>query len=251
MSQYYKSRRARGLFDPADPVPFRLSRTKIDLFVECPRCFYLDLRLGIARPRGYPHTLNVAVDTLLKKEFDVYRIKGDPHPLMRYYGIEAVPLRHKDINLWRDSRRGGIEHIHSPTNFRVTGGIDDVWVNPQGELLVVDYKATAKNGEVGIDADWQVSYKRQMEIDQWLFRRNGFRVSPTGYFVYVNGRTDAEAFDGRLEFDVNIIPYTGDDSWLEGTLKKARSCLESDTLPEFSSQCDYCAYAHARFEKES
>ena len=40
------------------------------------------------------------------------------------------------------------------------------------ELIIVDYKATAKNGEVNLDADWQIGYKRQMEIYQWLFRQN-------------------------------------------------------------------------------
>src|SRR5687768_18339188 len=73
-----------------------------------------------------------------------------------------------------------------------------MWINHQGEYIVVDYKATSKDGEVTLDADWQIGYKRQMEIYQWLFRKSGFRVSNTGYFVYCNGNTDKEAFDGRL-----------------------------------------------------
>ena len=36
--------------------------------------------------------------------------------------------------------------------------------------------------------------KRQMEIYQWLLRKNGFKVSDTGYFVYANGITDARSF---------------------------------------------------------
>ena len=60
--------RKRGkLYHPADPEPFAVSRTKIDLFRECPRCFYLDRRLGIRRPSGPPFLLNSAVD--LKKRF--------------------------------------------------------------------------------------------------------------------------------------------------------------------------------------
>jgi CRISPR/Cas system-associated exonuclease Cas4 (RecB family) len=250
MSQYYNPRKTRGLFDPKAPEPFRLSRSKIDLFLSCPRCFYLDLRLGISRPPGYPLTLNSAVDALLKKEFDIYRAKGDQHPLMKHYGLDAIPFKHEYIELWRDSRRGGIEYLHPETNFRVTGGIDDLWVNPNGELIVVDYKATSKNSDVNIDAEWQDSYKRQVEIYQWLFRKNGFKVSQTAYFVYVNGKTDAEAFDGKLEFDIKLIPYVGDDSWIDATLKKARHCLESDSLPYASPNCDYCAYYKARSETE-
>ncbi len=250
MSQYYNSKKTRGLFDSQAPEPFRLSRSKIDSFTKCPRCFYLDLRLGVSQPPGYPFSLNTAVDTLLKKEFDLYRAKGDPHPLMKHYGLDAVPFKHEYIELWRDARRGGIEYIHPETNFRVTGGIDDVWINPGGELIVVDYKATSKNGEVNLDAEWQESYKRQVEVYQWLFRHNGFKVSKTTYFVYVNGKTDAEAFDGKLEFDIKLIPYIGDDSWIDGVLKKARRCLESDSPPESSPDCDFCAYYRARLGAE-
>lgn len=247
MSQYYHAKRASGLFDPKSKIPFRLSRSKIDDFLKCPRCFYLDRRLGVGRPPSFPFTLNTAVDTLLKKEFDLHRAKSEPHPLMKTYKIEAVPLAHEKINEWRDALRGGITYHHQPTNFIITGGIDDLWVNPKGELLVVDYKATAKNSEVNIDADWQMGYKRQMEIYQWLFRQNGFKVSDTGYFVYVNGRTDREAFDGKLEFDVNIIPYRGDDSWVEKAIIEAHKCLVSDKIPVAVKECDYCAY---RFESQ-
>jgi len=69
--------RRRRLFDPDDPAPFPLSRSKVDLFISCPRCFYLDRRLGIARPPGFPFNLNSAVDTLLKNEFDEYRRSGE------------------------------------------------------------------------------------------------------------------------------------------------------------------------------
>ncbi len=251
MSQYYNAKKIRGLFNPEAAEPFRLSRSKIDSFIKCPRCFYLDLRLGIAQPPGYPFSLNSAVDTLLKKEFDIYRAKGSPHPLMKSYGLDAVPFSHEYLELWREARRGGIEYIDPKTNFRVTGGIDDVWINPKGQLIIVDYKATAKAGEVSLDAEWQDGYKRQVEIYQWLFRKNGFDVSPTAYFVYVNGRMDLEAFDAKLEFNVKLIPYEGDDSWIQDTLVKARKCLEKDTLPTPSPDCDYCAYVSARSKEEA
>ena len=95
---------------------------------------------------------------------------------------------------------------------------------------------------MSLDADWQISYKRQMEIYQWLFRKNGFKVSDTGYFVYCNGRTDVEAFDGKLEFDVTLIPYKGDDSWIEKTIYNISECLNSDKIPKAGSDCDYCNY---------
>ena len=66
---------------------WRLSRSKIDLFLECPRCFYFDNKLGTKRPPGYPFNLNTAVDTLLKQEFDAHRAKGTKHPLQKTYKL--------------------------------------------------------------------------------------------------------------------------------------------------------------------
>jgi len=239
----------KRLFDPKSSEPFRLSRTKIELSLRCPRCFYLDQRLGIKQPPSPPFSLNSAVDLLLKKEFDTHRSAGTAHPLMVNYGIKAVPLAHEKMNDWRHNFTG-VQFLHRPTNFLVFGAVDDIWVNPAGEFIVVDYKATSKDEEVNLDADWQISYKRQMEIYQWLLRQNGYRVSPTGYFVYANGRRDLRAFDGRLEFNVKVMPYIGKDEWVGEALRKAREILISLDIPAPGAGCEFCVYRReaARYE---
>ena len=90
----------------------------------------------------------------------------------------------------------------------------------------MDYKATSKAGEVELtDAKYHDAYRRQMEIYQWLFRKNDFKVSDTGYFVYANGQKDRKAFDAKLEFDVKIIPYKGNDDWIENIIMKINECF--------------------------
>lgn len=244
MSKYYNAKRKGNLFDPNSGFPYRLSRTRLDLFLNCPRCFYIDRRLGVDRPPGFPFSLNSAVDKLLKKEFDVLREKGEAHPLMVKFGINAIPLKHENLDIWRDPFKGITFH-HKQTNFIITGGIDDIWVNPQKEFIIVDYKATSKDEEVSLDAEWQIGYKRQMEIYQWLFRQNGFNVSKTGYFVYCNGKTDGEKFDAKLEFEIKILPYEGDDSWIEQAIVNAHNCLSSNNIPDASPDCDFCNYRNA------
>ncbi|MCL5011126.1 MAG: PD-(D/E)XK nuclease family protein [Patescibacteria group bacterium] len=245
---FYKS-----LYSPNQTEPFRLSRSKIDLFLNCPRCFYLDRKLGVGQPPSFPFTLNSAVDKLLKREFDAHRAAKTSHPFMAAYGInDVVPFQHELMNEWRDALRGGIAFLHKPTNFFITGGIDDVWQNTKTrELIIVDYKATAKEGEVSLDADWQIAYKRQMEVYQWLFRQNNFSVSPVGYFVYCNGITDKQAFDAKLEFNVKIIAYRGDDSWIENTLFEIKKCLLQDTLPPANFNCQFCNYRKAARQFET
>jgi PD-(D/E)XK nuclease superfamily len=242
----FKARRS-STFDAASGETFKVSRSKIDLFTECPRCAYLDMKLGVKRPSMPSFTLNNAVDELFKREFDIHRAAATTHPLMKKYGLDAVPLQDERMEEWRDALRRGISYLHTPTNILVRGGIDDVWVNPAGELIIVDYKATSKKVGPSSEDDLYDSYKKQMEVYQWLFRKNGFKVSPTGYFVYANGKADAEAFDGKLEFDIELIPYTGSDTWVEPAIFDLKKMLVSEEIPAAGTSfgggpCEYCTY---------
>lgn len=244
MSEYYKSNRKMSW--NYGGKNWKLSRSKIDLFRECPRCFYLDNKLGVKRVPGFPFSLNSAVDHLLKQEFDLYRVKNEQHPLQKEYGIDARPMSHQELDEWRRNF-GGVKYLHKPTGLLVTGAIDDLWINGKGEYIVVDYKATAKDEAVTkLDQAWQDGYKRQMEVYQWLLRKNGLKVSDTGYFVYCTGKMDRTAFDKRIDFDVNLIEYKGNDAWIEKTLFAIKECLEKDALPKSGKHCDWCAYWNAR-----
>ena len=245
MSRYYKGKRTRNIYLAGDTKPFKLSRSKIDRFIECPRCFYIDRRLGVDRPPGFPFNLNIAVDTLLKKEFDIHRTQNTQHPLLEAYGVDARPVAHENLDAWRQNFVG-IQHLHESTNLLITGAIDDLWQEPDGDYVVVDYKATSKNDTIDVlDQAWHAGYKRQMEIYQWLLRRFGLDVSNTGYFVYANGSTDSEAFDAQLEFELTLIPYTGSDDWIEGVLEEIHACLNKNHVPVASTRCDYCRYRYA------
>jgi hypothetical protein len=233
-------------FDPCATSPFAISRTGLELFVNCPRCFYFDKRLGHARPPGLPFTLNSAVDALLKREFDDCREMRVPHPLMARAGIDAVPYKHPHLDTWRDVRKG-IRFVHEPSGFEVYGAVDDVWQNPRGELILVDYKATAKAAEVtALNEAWHGSFKRQLEIYQWLFRRNGFVVSPTAYWVYANGDANAPRFDQTLRFRMTLIPYRASDDWVEGLIMAARECLLNEAPPAPATKCPHCNFAAER-----
>ncbi|HEY1645026.1 MAG TPA: PD-(D/E)XK nuclease family protein, partial [Candidatus Saccharimonadales bacterium] len=230
---------------------YKLSRSKIELYKQCPRCFWLDGRLKIRRPNGPPFSLNKAVDELLKKEFDVYRKQGKPHPMMLDNQIKAVPFAHEDLDKWRENFIG-VGTLHKPTNLYIYGAVDDIWVTENNDLIVVDYKATAKASEVSLDAAWQISYKRQVEVYQWLLRQNGFKVSDQAIFVYTNGRLELDGFNDNLMFTTKVIKYDGSDSWVEPTLEKMKECLEGDIPPvgmaAMGGPCDYCDYARRRTE---
>jgi RecB family exonuclease len=242
--------RTRNLYNPGADKPFKLSRSKLERFMECPRCFYLDRRLGVDRPDLPSFSLNLAVDELLKREFDYYRERGEPHPLMRAAGIDAIPFRHESLGVWRENFKG-VEYHHAPTNLVISGAIDDLWVDPRGVLIIVDYKATSVKDPIRADHNSRQSYKRQLEIYQWLFRQNGFEVSDTAYWVYANGQKGREAFNARLDFELTFVPHQGQTDWVEDCICAACNCLRADTMPEAAGECEFCLYRAAARVRES
>lgn len=239
---YYNPPRQRNLFRKGEPFSF--SRSKVDLFVKCPRCFYIDRVHGIDHPPGFPFTINSAVDSLLKKEFDGYRTAGTLHPVVAEAGYDLIPLAHADMDEWRENFKG----LRAPyDNYEFSGAVDDIWINKAGELVVVDYKSTAAAEPVkSFDKDYHAGYKRQIEFYQWLLRKKGFNVSNLALFLCCTGDSSAADFSANIKFHMHLIPHEGTTGWIEPLLDKMIACLESDNIPPSGTECDQCRYFRAR-----
>lgn len=251
MSEYtYKYNPNRAADWNYGGAKWKLSRSKIDFFFECPRCFYLDNVLGTKRP-GFPtFNLNIAVDELFKVEFDKYRQEQKPHPIMEKYKVEAVPFAHKQMDTWRDPFVG-ITHTHEATGLVISGGVDDIWVKPDGSLIIVDYKSTSKEGKIETlgDSPWEKQYTRQLGVYRWLLEKNGFKVNPTGYLVYANADKSLPSFDNKLQFETTLVAVEADMDWIDETLTKIKSCLEQKNLPPSGDSCEFCPYREAAGKK--
>ena len=186
-------------------------------------------------------SLNIAVDELLKKEFDLLREQGQAHELMKKYKIDAVPFSHPDIDTSRNNFVGK-SYLHEGTNLLIFGAIDDLWINKKEELIVVDYKATSTTQEISLDDKWKQNYKKQLEIYQWIYQKSGFKVSKTGYIVYANASKNRPRFDGKLEFEMTIHPHKGDTTWVEPIIFEIKKTLDSDKIPASGVECEHCAY---------
>jgi hypothetical protein len=218
----------------------QLSRSKIQLFSECARCFYLDVARGVCRPSGPPFTLNNAVDALMKSEFDRYRAAGEPHPLFATVGLDAVPFRHPELERWRHNFTG-VRWLDEATGWTLFGAVDDLWQARSGALIVADYKATARK-EMPTERSLFPSYRRQMDVYQFLVRRQGFEVADRGWFVYTNGDGRAADFGDKLCFSTAMVPYDGNDAWVLEAFRRAVGLVEQGVVPPAAEDCEYCAY---------
>ena len=256
---------------PKAANPFKLSRSKLESFYNCARCFWVDRRGGMGRPGIPAFTLNSLVDTLLKREFDRHRSAGTPHPYMVAAGLDdMVPLAHPSMDEWRNNFRGVSAQKHG---LEITGAVDDVWRSERSgveQWHVVDYKSTATTRVLNADAMrtdiYKQAYIRQLAIYQWLFREAGHPISTLGFFVYENGDQNAEGLAengassgprGIPLCEVRVIPIdTAIDAvdikgeqigmeWIDQLVANAKECLDEPAPRSADPNCEYCAYREA------
>ena len=239
--------RKSSLYNKKSNAPFKISRSKFFNFLSCKRCFYLDRVKGLKEPSMPGWALNVAVDELLKKEFDQYRKEQKPHPIMVKNNLNFIPFQHKDLDIWRNSLKGGISYLDERTNLVIHGGIDDIWFDvKEKKLIVVDYKAQSTNYPITVssylDAEWHLSYKLQMDIYVHILRKMNFKVSDLSYFFVCNGVKTKSRFNNKIDFTTTLIPYRVDTSWIENKLLEMKETLDAESVPEIEKSCEKCAY---------
>jgi hypothetical protein len=227
----------------------KISRTGVEKYLSCKRCFILNYKYKVSPP-SLPFTLNTAVDNLCKNEFDYYRKRKEKHPIFLEHGIDVIPFDHPDIDDWRSNFKG-IRFINEKDGYNFGGAVDDVWVRPNGQLIIADVKATSKNlfnwEETWRKYEYPKGYQRQLEMYQWLFKKNGFDVSNQAYLVYFNGLKNQSMFNQTLKFELHLIKLECNDNWVEGKVKEAISLLNSDRFPKASMSCDNCNYLRKRW----
>ncbi|MDC0033322.1 PD-(D/E)XK nuclease family protein [Alphaproteobacteria bacterium] len=248
--------RHRGVYNPLKSEPYELSRSRIENFVKCPACFYLQQVEGIKFPSIPGYNINEATDVLLKRDFDEHRKAGTCHPFLKENGLEKfIPLKDDRFELWTQSLHFGAEGrfntVHEETNLKVGGGLDDVWLNTEtGHVHLVDYKSTSQKSpdkEITLDDWWKASYKRQMDFYIWVMRRLGLDTSDVGYFLYCDGDRFTEAKflhqdHATMQFKMTLLAYESDLSWIEPTLLKIKQLLQSAVCPNHTERCEHGAF---------
>jgi len=214
----------------------QLSPSSLNLFLECPHCFWLDKKLGFRRPPPYPYALNSAVDTLLKEEFDAYRAKGAKHPLLAENNIDAQLFANQNLlNQWRNNF-SGIRFFDSELDATLFGAVDDILEFPEEKLAPLDYKSTGSSAANVYDR-----FQLQMDIYTYLLEKNGFKTPRKGFLAfYIVDKTNG--FNGNLPFrkEMHEIDTNPDDVPL--LFKDAVSVLRRPSPPPHSADCKFAEW---------
>ncbi|MAD29288.1 MAG: hypothetical protein CMP00_06435 [Woeseiaceae bacterium] len=268
------AKRHRGKFDPNNPNPYELSRSRVETFLRCKACFWLHQLRKVSPPEIPSFTINSTTDILLKRDADAVRGKS-ALPIWKKAGLEhIIPFDHENLSNWTNSLHYGLNDsyfntVHKKTNIKFGGGLDDVFLNTQTDQIhIIDYKSQAQGTrspdkyEVkpsSLNDPWKIGYKRQMDMYVWVARQKGLNVSNIGYFVYVDAQhkhiegmlVDPDPSIAWMKFNASIIPYEADPSWVEPTLVEIKNFLMNQaSIPNHTPKgdnftgCDIGRYAN-------
>jgi len=213
--------------------PPQLSPNSLNLFFECPHCFWLDKNKNIKRPQPFPYALNMAVDILLKQEFDEYRKRGEVHPLIVAHKIPAKLFQNQELlNQWR-SNFAGLRFYDKELGATLFGAVDDILEFEGGKLAPLDYKSTGSSVPTVYDR-----FQLQMDVYTYLLEKNGFQTPRKGYLAfYVVDK--ANGFRDRLPFRKEIQEIETNPDDVPQIFKDAIEVLKRAEPPPHSAECKY------------
>ena len=211
----------------------QLSPNSLNLFLECPHCFWLDKNLGIKRPPPYPYALNSAVDGLLKEEFDTYRAKNLPHPLLTENNIKAHLFpNQKLLNQWRNNF-AGIRYFDEALQATLFGAVDDVLELDDKKIAPLDYKSTGSKAANVYDR-----FQLQLDTYTFLMEKNGYQTPRKGYLAfYIVDKS--RGFIDRLPFRKEMVEIETNPSDIYEIFKDAVAVLRASTPPAHSQDCAF------------
>jgi len=213
-------------------MTYKFSPSSLSLFKECPRCFWLRFRNGIKRPDTIFPSLPSGMDRILKEHFDRFMKKGELPPelsdLKGYKLFDDEEL----LKIWRSNFKG-IQWTDKQGNlFR--GAVDNILVKGK-KLVVLDYKTRG----YPLKEDTHKHYQDQMDIYNFLLRKNGYKTEEYTYLIFYHPH---EVFEnGHVCFNTDLVKIKVSIKNAEKIFKKAVEVLEGD-CPKASEECGFCKW---------
>lgn len=212
----------------------RLSPSSLNLFLECPRCFWLQLNENIHRPRGIFPSLPGGMDLVIKDYFDKYREKNELPPELEGKVEGNLLHDHALLNKWRNWRTG-LEYTDENLGVMLFGALDDC-LEKDGKFVPLDYKT---RGFAPKEGDSEKYYGNQLDCYALMLEENGYPSGDFGYLVYYYPEHVEE--NGTVIFNVKPIQLKIDPNRARKTLKDAVKLLDGP-IPPHHSECEYCIW---------
>lgn len=242
----------------------KLSPSKLNMFNECPRCFYDTHTLKIVKPRGIFPSLPGGMDRVIKAHFDNFRGSMPPEIKDR---VEGVLMKDQALlKRWRYWGTG-MTYKDDKNDILLIGAIDDcvVWDNPSENMvsyhIPLDYKTKGSEPK----DDGSQYYQTQLDCYNLMLLSTGYLIKEIGYLVYfypveVNSNFELDRDNmpmssiidnlAIVEFDINVYEIPCSSERAKEIVRKAAECLRSEKRPEPSNLCEHCAHVESKIVRD-
>lgn len=217
-------------------MPHTLSPSTLNLFKDCPRCFWLQLNKGIKRPAGIFPSLPSGMDKILKVHFDSFRDRGKLPPELKE--LKGVTLFEDKalLDVWRSNFKG-IRWKDKDGNI-LRGAVDNI-LKKGDKMIVLDYKTRG----FPLKEDTAAHYHDQMNLYNFLLRKNNHETEDYAYLIFYHPNKVHE--NGDVDFHAELVKMDISVKDAEKLFRDAIKCLEGD-LPNASEECEFCKWKDAK-----
>ena len=222
----------------------KLSATGLKLFMDCPRCFWLQNTKKIKRPSGPFPSLPGGIDEICKNYFDKYRV----HP--RYIGklppeVEAIGFKgslfgmnrqdKETLDKWRNFRKSDLEYVHTSGDV-LYAVLDDLLIDENGLYVPFDYKSRRGPPKEETNA----LYTPQINVYALCLNAKGYKTTDYGYLDYYY---PVELSEGAMiEFKCEIVKIKTSSKYIIDILDRALECLKDEEEPKANVSCSFCKF---------
>lgn len=210
--------------------------TGLNLFKECPRCFWLHFNEKVHRPRGIFPSLPSGMDLVIKKYFDNYRGELPPEIEGKVEGVLVKDL--KLMEKWRNWRTG-LEYHDKELDAVLFGALDDCLID-NDYYISLDYKT---RGSAPKDGDSEKYYQTQLDTYNFLLETNGYKTKDFAYLVYYYPEEVRK--DGMVKFNIKPVKVNTDLNRAKKRFQDAVELLKGP-IPKHHSDCEYCSWISDR-----
>jgi hypothetical protein len=210
----------------------KLSPSSLNLFKECPRCFWLEKNKGIKRPRGIFPSLPGGMDLVIKDYFDKYRMIDKLPPEVDGKVSGKLFSNMAVLEKWRNWRTTELRYEDKVLNAILTGALDDCLIS-NDIYIPLDYKTRGSE----LKDDPRQYYQTQLDCYCLILESSGYKTEGLAYLLYYWPLEVKE--DGLVRFHVEPIKIETNIDAAKKIFEDAINVLNRE-IPQASVECEYC-----------
>jgi len=204
-------------------MTYNLSASRLNLFQDCPRCFWLAMIKNVKRPSGPMSSIPIKMDSIIKNYFDKYRAIGELPPIIAGQITGRLPknmpktLQHEEDNgilLW--------------------GQPDDYFELEGGAMAPFDHKTKSKPPK-----DIHPAYRLQLDIYSYLMQMNDYKTANMAFLAFYFP-DDSELHNG-MNLHCTVVEVNTNPHHIKELINTAMDVL-TGSIPRRGENCEYCKW---------